>query len=130
MFKEVWQKHDGRPVLLESYFDEEQEKEVYDDDKDFYVDIRPPSSLYDPIYFDDDSGEWKGNTYEEWLEDRKNANNPDDEEHEEPIEVDPIELESAMTQKELFKLQREVEKLRVENATTAKEIINLKGGKQ
>ena len=59
MFKQVYDKSNGYPVLIESDIEGK-----YSYDEFLYTEIEPPSELYDPRYFD--GNEWIGSTKEEW----------------------------------------------------------------
>ncbi|MCG1502764.1 hypothetical protein K4P45_07625 [Staphylococcus epidermidis] len=74
MYKQIFNKSDGAPKLIETgIFDTEQ-----------YTEIQPPNGLYQPIHFD--GKEWIGIPYEEWI-----ANHPKPDEVEEiPDEKDEI----------------------------------------
>ncbi|MCG1178170.1 hypothetical protein K4R80_09035 [Staphylococcus epidermidis] len=74
MYKQIFNKSDGAPKLIETgIFDTEQ-----------YTEIQPPNGLYQPIHFD--GQKWVGTPYEEWI-----ANHPKPDEVEEiPDEKDEI----------------------------------------
>lgn len=75
MFKQIFNKSDGTPKLIETKtFDTQQ-----------YTDIQPPNGLYHPIHFD--GNEWIGTPYEEWL-----TNQP----KEEAVEVVPDEKDELI----------------------------------
>ena len=59
MFKQIYNREDGRPKLIES-----DEEGVFKFDKFIYTDIAPTSDLYEPMYFD--GSEWIGSTKEEY----------------------------------------------------------------
>lgn len=64
MFKQIFNKSDGKPELVQSILDEETGEEYFDYNESEYTTEMPPSDLYEPIYFED--GTWKGATKEEW----------------------------------------------------------------
>lgn len=64
MFKQIFNKSDGKPELVQSVLDEETGEEYFDYNESEYTTEMPPSDLYEPIYFED--GTWKGATKEEW----------------------------------------------------------------
>lgn len=74
MYKQIFNKSDGAPKLIETgIFDTEQ-----------YTEVQPPNGLYQPIHFD--GQKWVGTPYEEWI-----ANHPKPDEVEEiPDEKDEI----------------------------------------
>lgn len=75
MFKQIFNRSDGTPKLIETdYFDTEQ-----------YTDIQPPNGLYEPIHFN--GSEWVGTSQKEWL-----ANQP----KEETTEVIPDEKDEII----------------------------------
>ena len=59
MFKQIYNREDGKPKLIES-----NEEGVFNFDKFIYTDIAPTSDLYEPMYFD--GSEWIGSTKEEY----------------------------------------------------------------
>ena len=61
MFKQIYNREDGRPKLIES-----NEEGVFNFDKFIYTDIAPTSDLYEPMYFD--GSEWVGLSKEEYEE--------------------------------------------------------------
>src|SRR5699024_11811366 len=64
MFKQIFNKSDGKPELVQSILDEETGEEYFDYNESEYTTEMPPSDLYEPIYFEDVT--WKGATKEEW----------------------------------------------------------------
>ena len=61
MFKQIYNREDGKPKLIES-----NEEGVFNFDKFIYTDIAPTSDLYEPMYFD--GSEWIGSSKEEYEE--------------------------------------------------------------
>ena len=61
MFKQIYNREDGKPKLIES-----NEEGVFNFDKFNYTDIAPTSDLYEPMYFD--GSEWVGSSKEEYEE--------------------------------------------------------------
>lgn len=59
MFKQIYDKSNGNPILIESDIEG---KYIYDEF--LYTEIEPPSELYEPRYFN--GNEWIGSTKEEW----------------------------------------------------------------
>lgn len=70
MYKQIYNKTNGEPELVQDRYDEESAASIFDYDKDLYTDFMPPSSLYQPIYFDEELNEWVGTPYEVWKENR------------------------------------------------------------
>lgn len=55
MYKQIFDKSDGSPKLIES--------DIFD--KKRFTDVQPPNGLYQPIRFDGDK--WIGTQYDEWV---------------------------------------------------------------
>ena len=121
MLKQFFKKKDGKPILAEGYYIGEGEEEIFDVNEHHYTDIKPPSKLYDPIYFDDESSEWKGNTYEEWVETL-----PENDEDEEP---DPSSIQMAETQMQVAESSFQLRETQDMLAQVMLELAELKGGK-
>ena len=68
MYKQIYRKTDGIPELIQDRYDEESEVSIYEYDKDLYTDSMPPSHLYQPIQFNEETNEWVGATREEYEE--------------------------------------------------------------
>lgn len=120
MFKEIYRKKDGKPILIESIIDDD--KEYFDYDTEDFVEEEPQSDLYDPIYYSDEDKEWKGASYQEWL---KSLNDEQSIEIEE--ETDPEserDKEIAMVTKLLFNSQKEIEDLQQDVADLVKHLTN------
>lgn len=117
MFKQIYNKGDGKPKLIQTVVDEDTGEEVYQYDETEYTDVAIPSGIYEPIYFLD--GEWHGLTREQWL-----AQQPEPD----PVIPTDQQVESGMMQVELFKTQMEIQELRTENAKIIAELVELKGG--
>ena len=120
MFKEIYRKKDGKPILIESIIDDD--KEYFDYDTEDFVEEEPQNDLYDPIYYSDEDKEWKGTPYQEWL---KSLNDEQSIEIEE--EIDPEserDKEIAMITKLLFNSQKEMEDLQQDVADLVKHLTN------
>ena len=59
MFKQIYNREDGRPKLIES-----NEEGIFNFDEFIYTDVAPTSDLYEPMYFD--GNEWIGSSKEEY----------------------------------------------------------------
>ena len=68
MYKQIYRKTDGTPELIQDRYDEESEVSIYEYDKDLYTDSMPPSNLYQPIQFSEETNEWIGTAKEEYEE--------------------------------------------------------------
>ena len=119
MLKQFFRKKDGKPILVEGYYIGDGEEEIFDVNEHHYTDIKPPSKLYDPIYFDDESSEWKGNTYEEWVETL-----PENDE-----EPDPSSIQMAETQMQVAESSFQLRETQDMLAQVMLELAELKGGK-
>lgn len=120
MFKEIYRKKDGKPILIESIIDDE--KEYFDYDSEDFTEERPPIDIYDPIYYSDEDKEWKGTSYQEWL---RSLN--DDQSVEIEEETDPEnerDKEIAMITKLLFNNQKEIEGMQQDIADLVKHVTN------
>ena len=71
MYKQIFEKKNGNPILLEERFDEISMVAVFDYDKEIYTDKKPSSDLYQPIQFDNDLNDWVGSSFDEWIETNK-----------------------------------------------------------
>ena len=120
MFKEIYRKKDGKPILIESIIDDD--KEYFDYDTEDFVEEEPQSELYDPIYYSDEDKEWKGVSYQEWL---KSLNDEQSIEIEEEIEPESERnKEIAMITKLLFNNQKEIEGIQQDVANLVKYLTN------
>lgn len=68
MYKQIYRKTDGTPELIQDRYDEESEVSIYEYDRYLYTDSMPPSHLYQPIQFNEETNEWVGATREEYEE--------------------------------------------------------------
>lgn len=112
MFKQIYNREDGRPKLIESDYDG-----VFKFDEFLYTDIVPSSDLYEPYYFN--GNEWIGATKEE---------------HDSTLEPKPprvpsnIEMQQARTQMQLTKTASQLQATQDQLAKAMLEIAKLKGG--
>ncbi|MCC3755486.1 hypothetical protein [Staphylococcus capitis] len=65
MYKQIFNKTNGKPELIKSIEDGETGKKYFDYNESEYTTEIPPSNLYEPIYFE--NGRWIGATREEYL---------------------------------------------------------------
>lgn len=97
MFKQIYDKSNGRPKLIQSVWEEGTGLERFKYDEDQYTEEMPPSNLYEPISFK--NGKWQGVSYDEW------KYNQSLDESEESSEYEPTENDIllAKTQMQLTK---------------------------
>ncbi|HLR19605.1 MAG TPA: hypothetical protein VK115_06740 [Staphylococcus sp.] len=119
MLKQFFRKKDGKPILVEGYYIGDGEEEIFDVNEHHYTDIKPPSKLYDPIYFDNESSEWKGNTYEEWVESL-----PKDE----PVNPSETDLLNAQLISNDIEHNGKINELQEDIANLTAELLAIKGG--
>lgn len=134
MFKQIYNREDGRPKLIES-----NEEGVFNFDKFIYTDIAPTSDLYEPMYFD--GSEWIGSTKEEYEESL-----PEKEPHIPKVseimlaqaqmqvtktanQLIKTQQEQADTLTELTKKEQRLKEIEQQQANTLLEIAKLKGEK-
>ena len=132
MFKQIYNREDGRPKLIES-----NEEGVFNFDKFIYTDIAPTSDLYEPMYFD--GSEWIGSTKEEY-----ESSLPEKESHipsvnelmlaQAQMQVTKTaarlitsQEEQAKVNLELTKKEKRIQQLEQQQADTLLEIAKLKG---
>lgn len=119
MLKQFFRKKDGKPILVEGYYIGDGNEEIFDVNTRHYTDIKPPSKIYDPIYFDDESEAWKGNTYEEWL---------DTFSEEEVDDPDRLTIQMAKTQMQTAENSFQLREMQDMVAKLESELSELKGG--
>ena len=106
MFKQIYNREDGKPKLIES-----NEEGVFNFDKFIYTDIAPTSDLYEPMYFD--GSEWIGSTKEEY-----EATLPG----KEPYVPNISEIMLAQAQMQVTKTANQLIKTKQEKADTLTEL--------
>lgn len=118
MFKQIFNKSNGRPKLIQSIFDDETgiERFVYDESK--YTEEMPPSELYEPISYK--NGKWQGISYDEW---EYNRSVEKDEEEKTPYEPNASEKMLAKTQMQVTKTANQLMKSQKEQAALAMELM-------
>ncbi|KXA43057.1 MULTISPECIES: hypothetical protein [Staphylococcus] len=118
MFKQIFDKTNGTPKLIQSVVDEETgvERFVYDESK--YTEEMPPSELYEPISYK--NGKWQGISYEEW---DYNRSVEEDEEEKAPYEPNASEIMLAKAQMQVTKTANQLMKSEKEQASLALELI-------
>ena len=117
MFKQIFNKSNGRPKLIQSIFDDETgiERFVYDESK--YTEEMPPSELYEPISYK--NGKWQGISYDEW---EYNRSIEKDEEEKLPYKPNANEMMLAQAQMQVTKTANQLVKSQKEQAETLKEL--------
>lgn len=105
MYKQIFNKSDGTPLLIESIVDLETGEDVFEYNKSDYTEEMPPSDLYEPIYYE--NNEWHGASKEEW-----ESNLPP----EIPYTPSNSQLQLAMTQMQLTKTVVQLQKSQKELA--------------
>lgn len=101
MYKQIFNKSDGAPKLIETgVFDTEQ-----------YTEIQPPNGLYQPIHFD--GKEWIGTPYEEWKKQQVEVPKQDTEVHKDQI-IAELSLELIRTQEELSDVRKDISDLTIQ----------------
>lgn len=93
MYKQIFNKSDGSPKLIESY--------IFD--KKRFTDVQPPNGLYQPIHFDGDK--WIGTPYEEWASNQSKL---------EKVEVIPDEKDEIIATLSIQLLQTETKILSIQ----------------
>ena len=119
MFKQIFDKTNGTPKLIQSTLDEETNTDrfVYDEDK--YTEEMPPSELYEPISYK--NGKWQGISYDEWEYNR--SVEKDEEEEKTPYEPNASEKMLAKTQMQVTKTANQLMKSQKEQAALAMELV-------
>lgn len=132
MFKQIYNREDGRPKLIES-----NEEGIFSFDKFIYTDVVPTSDLYEPMYFD--GNEWIGSTKEEYERDlpEKEPYIPNVNEimlAQAQMQVTKTgarlitsQEEQAKVNLELTKKEKRIQQLEQQQADTLLEIAKLKG---
>lgn len=118
MYKQIYRKTDGRPELIQDRYDEESEVSIYEYDKDLYTDFTPPSNLYQPIQFSEETNEWIGTAKEEW---ESNQSKP-------PIEPDGTDFLNAQLLSNDIEHNTKIEGLQQDVANLTSELLEMKGG--
>lgn len=114
MYKQIFDKSDGRPKLIQSVIDRETGKEYFDYNESEYTTEMPPSNLYEPIYFE--NGKWKGATKEEWEYEQNN-------EEKEIYVPNTNEMMLAQAQMQVTKTANHLMKSQKEQAALAIELM-------
>lgn len=118
MFKQIFDKTNGTPKLIQSTLDEETsvERFVYDEDK--YTEEMPPSELYEPISYK--NGKWQGVSYDEW---EYNRSVEEGEGEKAPYEPNASEMMLAKAQMQVTKTANQLMKSQKEQAALAMELV-------
>nr|DAT27567.1 MAG TPA: hypothetical protein [Caudoviricetes sp.] len=106
MFKQIFNKSNGKPKLIKSVADEETGKEYFDYNESDYTEEMPPPNLYEPIHFN--NGKWIGVTKGEWLKLNPEVEKlPDDKD----ILIADLTLQLMQTQDTVMNLQNDMANL-------------------
>ena len=62
MYKQIYNKENGEPNLIQDNYDEKSGVSIFEYDKEKYTDSMPPNNLYQPIHFDNVLNKWIGVT--------------------------------------------------------------------
>ena len=118
MFKQVFNKSNGRPKLIQSIFDDETgiERFVYDESK--YTEEMPSSELYEPISYK--NGKWQGISYDEW---KYNRSVEESGEEKTPYIPNTSEKMLAQAQMQVTKTANQLMKSQKEQAALAIELV-------
>lgn len=118
MFKQIFNKSNGRPKLIQSIFDDETgiERFVYDEDR--YTEEMPSSELYEPISYKD--GKWQGISYNEW---EYNRSVEESGEEKTPYIPNTSEKMLAQAQMQVTKTANQLMKSQKEQAALAIELV-------
>ena len=118
MYKQIYRKTDGMPELIQDRYDEESEVSIFDYDQDLYTDSMPPSNLYQPIQFSEETNEWIGTAKEDW---ESNQSKP-------PIEPDGTDFLNAQLLSNDIEHNTKIEGLQQDVANLTSELLEMKGG--
>lgn len=118
MYKQIYNKTNGEPELVQDRYDEESAASIFDYDKDLYTDFMPPSSLYHPIQFNEETNEWKGVTKEEW---ESNQSKPS-------IDPDGTDFLNAQLISNDIEHNAKIKELQQDIANLTTELLAIKGG--
>ena len=118
MYKQIYRKTDGMPELIQDRYDEESAVSIFDYDQDLYTDFMPPSHLYQPIQFSEETNEWIGTAKEEW---ESNQSKP-------PIEPDGTDFLNAQLLSNDIEHNTKIEGLQQDVANLTSELLEMKGG--
>ncbi|EZX25744.1 hypothetical protein V070_00242 [Staphylococcus aureus C0673] len=118
MYKQIYRKTDGMPELIQDRYDEESEVSIFNYDKDLYTDSMPPSHLYQPIQFNEETNEWVGTAKEEWESNQSKT----------PIEPDGTDFLNAQLISNDIEHNAKIEGLQQDVANLTSELLEMKGG--
>ena len=116
MFKQIYNREDGKPKLIES-----NEEGVFNFDKFIYTDIAPTSDLYEPMYFD--GSEWIGSTKEEYEESLPKEEMPQPSASE--LMMATTQMQIAESSFQLRETQKQLAQSMLENAEKDKRLETL-----
>ena len=134
MFKQIYNREDGKPKLIES-----NEEGVFKFDKFIYTDIAPTPDLYEPMYFD--GNEWIGSTKEEYEESvpKEEISQPSTSElmmastqmqiAESSFQLRDTQKQLAQSMLDVAEKDKRIEQLEEQQAKILLELAEMKGGK-
>lgn len=105
MYKQIFNKSDGKPELIESIVDLETGEDIFEYNELIYTKDIPPSDLYKPIYYE--NNQWHGASKEEWESELPPVD---------PYQPNNSEMQQAMTQMQLTKTAVQLQKSQKELA--------------
>ena len=108
MYKQIFNKTNGKPELIKSIKNKETGEEYFDYNESEYTAEIPSSNLYEPIHFE--NGEWKGVTREEYLKRQPKVEieeAPDDKD----VLISDLTLQLMQTQNTVVNLQNDMANL-------------------
>ena len=118
MFKQIFDKTNGTPKLIQSILDEETSAERFVYDEDRYTEEMPSSELYEPISYKD--GKWQGISYNEW---EYNRSVEESGEEKTPYIPNTSEKMLAQAQMQVTKTANQLMKSQKEQAALAIELV-------
>lgn len=111
MYKQIFNKTNGKPELIKSIKNKETGEEYFDYNESEYTAEIPSSNLYEPIHFE--NGEWKGVTREEYLKRQPKVEieeAPDDKD----VLIADLTLQLIETQEELNDVRKDISGLTIQ----------------
>lgn len=118
MFKQIFDKTNGTPKLIQSILDEETGAERFVYDKDKYTEEMPSSELYEPMSYK--NGKWQGVSYDEW---KYNRSVEESGEEKTPYIPNTSEKMLAQAQMQVTKTANQLMKSQKEQAALAIELV-------
>lgn len=117
MYKQIFNKSDGTPLLIESIPNLDTGEDYFEYNKSDYTEEMPPSVLYEPIYYE--NNEWHGASKEEWKK------NNQENQHITPSDNDFLNAQLISND---IEHNTKIETLQQDIANLTAELLELKGG--